>query len=1613
MTKATSLLSNAGDIVVVGPGTYAEGNISPTRDGIAGRPIRFIADTSGAQTGDPAGAVTLAPAGATTTGFLILGRHHIVIDGFTVTGASDAGIQVRASPLGIESNNITIRNVTTRDGARRGIDIAAYGPVTVLGCTAQNNHTGGISIQGTAGNGATLDVESNVVSDNGDHGFLIAGATDGGVTGNVSRRNNGDGFLVRGSSGLLLNGNTSNDNREYGIGLGSAADRTGIGRRVHIEQNFIERNAGGGINAVVADSFVADQNRLTANGGTALSVDADELTTVMLTGNQVGGGVGDGLFVTGAATIDFEGNSVLGVGGTGLLVRNGRDVVVNNNQVAMTGASGINVAADGSIGATANAISAAGATGLTATALAGSVELMLGGNGISGSASHGIFVSGGTSGTIGSNSIHSNQGAGIVVRDSAGLTVAANTVQGNQAGGLEIGSVPPPPGSGGDAQTSAVMNVNFKVLDNQLSGNARSGIRVVAGGQVEIDRNRVLASPSAGVAVIGDDTTELVLDANDLMASGSDGMSVSGLLSLAATRNSILDSVEAGLRIRSNGSVTVRDNLILRSGQAGIDDISSGAALVSHNVIEDSLAVGASLVAESGKTISLQMANNQVRRTVRGGVFLDGIDSLLFDTNEIEDSGVAGAPDADGVALRHSGHLRIRKSTVRRATGRGLAVGTADDLTAQDVNFVQNIVTAAVRGGIVTFCRGDGFADSNVITHSQSVGVSLTTVGASANLSAQGNTIGTGSADGLFISGAATGSIRNNILFSNAGSGLTLRSSANMTVANNLIYANGFDGVGIGTGGLASPNATVVNNTIYENGRTGVLIDAAIVGTSGGARILNNIFQGNVAGGIGVARSEIADYVSGFNVNVDGYTQGTRRNGFDINGDPMFIRPAGGDGVLGGDGYADDDFHLPQRRAGQAMNSVAVDAGSDQVSVLGVDGSTATTGTPDVGKVDVGFHYGATATSTIRVPLPFMPIFVRSDGTDANDGRSPTQALATFQKAMDSAVAGATVVAGPGRYAEGDIRVQNFSGKVTFWADSSGRSTGELPGSVLIDAGGADTGFVLVNGGPITIAGFQITGAAQAGIQVRAGADGAILHDNVVFSNQRRGIEVAGANRGEIRNNLVYANGTGGIRVAGSRGSVVTNNTVYANSGDGILIGGSADSDAAPGATVVRNVVIDNGTGIKVEPNSFQTPDASYVTGYNVVSGGTPYSGNTPRADSDFIADPLLADPAGPDHQLGGTSYRDDDFHLRQDDLVSPAVDIDFSSLNELAGGTTRSDGLPDLGPADSGYHYPFLPVTPESASFATVLFVRSSGNDASSGVSADLALGSVARALAVAADPALVVIGPGHYREGGLRFGANPSSATPMVLLGDVGGQLTGDAPGSVELDAAGHSGAVAAAPVVIDGMTFSGSNSSGLRFLPGAQRSVIHNSTVCGNAAGGISIFTDGIDVLNNLVGSNGGDGVRVALRRRGLPTRLLNNSVTANLGRGIVVSDTTRNVTQAELFNNVIAGNAAAGIALRARRGGDATSGRNLNIDGYAGSARAASGDINSDPLFAGGTPTPSLTCSLSDSVRVTAASPVLDAGNGTALDLALARRSVRADGMPDSGPVDLGYHYPLEP
>lgn len=222
-----------GDVVCVGPGLYAEGNIQFGGDGVPGRPITLRADSSGASTGDAPGPVRVVPpeSGNASTGFMIRARHDVVVDGFEISGFSDAGIQVRSARPASNSESVTIRNNVITD-SRTGIDIIAFKRIVVENNTTVGNTRSGISIEAclfeapgrceVAGGPINPVVSNNRSGGNGEQGIIVRVADFPVIQNNVVYANGNDGIQLRETNDATVVNNLIYGNGARGISVGRA-----------------------------------------------------------------------------------------------------------------------------------------------------------------------------------------------------------------------------------------------------------------------------------------------------------------------------------------------------------------------------------------------------------------------------------------------------------------------------------------------------------------------------------------------------------------------------------------------------------------------------------------------------------------------------------------------------------------------------------------------------------------------------------------------------------------------------------------------------------------------------------------------------------------------------------------------------------------------------------------------------------------------------------------------------------------------------------------------------------------------------------------------------------------------------------------------------------------------------------------------------------------------------------------------------------------------------------------------------------------------------------------------------------------------------------------------
>jgi parallel beta-helix repeat protein len=526
-------------------------------------------------------------------------------------------------------------------------------------------------------------------------------------------------------------------------------------------------------------------------------------------------------------------------------------------------------------------------------------------------------------------------------------------------------------------------------------------------------------------------------------------------------------------------------------------------------------------------------------------------------------------------------------------------------------------------------------------------------------------------------------------------------------------------------------------------------------------------------------------------------------------------------------------------------------------------------------------------------------IYVRVTGDDTNDGRSPAHALRSITHAAAQVTPGDRVVVGPGIYAEGNIAPPPAAfARVTFIADRRGVEVGDPPGSVVVDAAGFDTGFRLEHKPAVRIDGFTIFGAA-IGIYVKSQSDQVVISNTIVCNNSSTGIVVQDAAGALIFNNLVYNNAGSGIlvfgTVNGSPGTAVINNTVYGNGNRGIFFSGT--TIASQDSVVLNNIVQGNVVaGIQVNASSRD----GYLSAGNLAAD--PYASGTPTDVTDVRGDPQFVDPAGPDHVLGGRGFADDDFHLQQiaagQASTSPAVDIgsDRARRLRLSRASTRSDGRPDSGFVDAGYHYgnfSRLPVHPRVVVRHAPLYVSAAnGSDLNDGSTPHIPLQTVARAFELAQPGSRIVLLDGTFHEGELILNRSGKPGRDLIIEGRHSAHINAATFARGMLLSDRHD-------VTLVGVEVFGAEDSGIEIRDGSTNITLRRCRFHDNAARGLYVNgATGIVADTDLFDHNDARGVQV----NGGAMTIFNGSFVANLDQGLwLMNGSTVDVSASTFLDN----------------------------------------------------------------------------------------------------------------
>lgn len=641
--------------------------------------------------------------------------------------------------------------------------------------------------------------------------------------------------------------------------------------------------------------------------------------------------------------------------------------------------------------------------------------------------------------------------------------------------------------------------------------------------------------------------------------------------------------------------------------------------------------------------------------------------------------------------------------------------------------------------------------------------------------------------------------------------------------------------------------------------------------------------------------------------------------------------------------------------------------------------------------------------------------FVRRAGNDEREGETPAMALRTLGAAVGRMAAGDTVVVGPGTYAESVIEPPSGTQSrwVTFFADPTGSSTGDVPGPVVLSARGSGIpGFRLSRARFVIIDGFRVTGGSGGGVHVRQSSQAVTVRHCEIIGNSGDGVLVQDSEDVLVFDNLIWDNSQRGIAVTGSPGARLIHNTVVRNGGQGVFLGPRNDS-ASSGAFLRNNIVQDNqGTNVEVSaepPSSLLDLD----TDFNLVFPAS-YAPPQVRAAGDLELDALFIDVDGGDFRLSqraaGEAEDSPALDTALEELPSTGPIPDIASLTRRS---TASDLIADAEPLDLGYHYP---IGADPNQTPTTYYVRASGLDGDDGLTPRRAFRRIGRAIALAGPGDTIIVGPGTYRERSLEPAAG-TPRRPLVLSADLSGSKTLDPPGPVVIDAGGAETALRlsrARHVVIDGFTITNAAQAVL-VRNGSDAAVVRHCEIFGNDDG--IVIADSADVLvfDNLIARNERRGVVVGGVLGSVGTRLVSNTITDNDERGVLIGGGLEASPAAMLQNNVVQSNGEVNVQL----GESSLAGAELRFNLVFPPLYLPEDtrllprptDLGADAQFVDA-PTGDYRLSQTSAGQAST-SPAVDAAdpetNADLIDLLLGR-TTSTSGATDIDAPDLGYHYP---
>ncbi len=251
-------LADAGDTVYVLKGSYAE-TVKPSYNGGPGLLLTFKADPGVIVTGRPD-----APANQTSGGaFRLSSKGYIAIDGFTITGTADNGINVTSSQYITISNN-HVSNSGTLAISKRGMNLSFTTNSTITGNTMDHNTDDGILLRNSSNNNTVsnnISFANAMVNASQAAGLSFLGSSNNTVSRNIVYGNEDSGmnFYSASSNNIVVN-NLSFGNGDHGMDNNASPSNK-------YTSNTVYGNGTSGINFEASSGSATLYNNISVDNG--------------------------------------------------------------------------------------------------------------------------------------------------------------------------------------------------------------------------------------------------------------------------------------------------------------------------------------------------------------------------------------------------------------------------------------------------------------------------------------------------------------------------------------------------------------------------------------------------------------------------------------------------------------------------------------------------------------------------------------------------------------------------------------------------------------------------------------------------------------------------------------------------------------------------------------------------------------------------------------------------------------------------------------------------------------------------------------------------------------------------------------------------------------------------------------------------------------------------------------------------------------------------------------------------------------------------------------------------------------------------------------------------